>query len=373
MKLIGEAKNKSVFTTRFVVEANAPVIYVHYDKDGDWQIFGPEILTRRPEKYDPQLVSAEQILAIEPWLTTLPDLQPGQALWRDMEKNRHIITDSPDDIPDCFLPEEGTPHAVRASAGDMPEEGEYELLPEWKWLDEAGIPIHDTVAMRGSRIVADRKRVRKYDFHAAESRILCFGYLLTTVLLLGGAIWLYAAGHWIWGLLPSLISLLSGAMAIALYRAIVPNPYESGALVPGIVTDPELREVVVLADVATVSLDDMLEKTAAEERPREQWACRRMRMKQLSPHQLKVGERVPCVALFGSPNEEKERYELFNPYPLAWATGDPEAIRREERRIDSREWDLLCRMAAVVIHHEPEIRENQLAFFDEACGLMDII
>lgn len=109
MKFIQEDKKKDVFTTGFVVEGGAPVIFVHYDEDKDWQIFGSEILTRQLNECDMQLVSVEQILDIDPWLTTLPDLQPGQTVWRGSEEEgqpQFIVMATPDEIPDCYTSDE---------------------------------------------------------------------------------------------------------------------------------------------------------------------------------------------------------------------------------------------------------------------------
>lgn len=97
-----------------------------------------------------------------------------------------------------------------------------------------------------------------------------------------------------------------------------------------------------------------------------------MRGGNLAPHELKTGERVPCVAMFGYEDAEKGRYCRFNPYPLAWATDDLTVIRSNETRIDEREWQLLYRAAAVLISHEPEIREDQLALFDKNGNLIGI-
>jgi hypothetical protein len=34
--------NKTVFTTKFVIEDRSEIIYVAHDKDGDWQFFSKE-------------------------------------------------------------------------------------------------------------------------------------------------------------------------------------------------------------------------------------------------------------------------------------------------------------------------------------------
>ncbi len=85
MKLKEEQKNKSVLTTSYVLTNGSPVIFVLYDEDGDWQLFGEEDVTDDEDAY---LVSVDEILEMEPALRKLPDLQPGQAATREKDSIR---------------------------------------------------------------------------------------------------------------------------------------------------------------------------------------------------------------------------------------------------------------------------------------------
>lgn len=85
MKLKEELKNKTVLTTSYVLTEGSPVIFVLYDEDGDWQLFGEETI---PEDEDAYLVSVEEILEMEPALKKMPDMQPGQAVVRNKDENR---------------------------------------------------------------------------------------------------------------------------------------------------------------------------------------------------------------------------------------------------------------------------------------------
>lgn len=106
-------------------------------------------------------------------------------------------------------------HVVQASGGDISETAEDELP---KWFKDAGVLINGSIATRGScGGVVDEFRVRKYDLHAAYARRSTVRYFIFTLLILCGAVWLFATGYWIWGLetLPvlafaTLMSLLSG-------------------------------------------------------------------------------------------------------------------------------------------------------------------
>lgn len=90
MKLKEEQKNKSVLTTSYVLTNGSPVIFVLYDEDGDWQLFGEEDVTDDEDAY---LVSVDEILEMEPALRKLPDLQPGQAATREKDNTRWFIVE----------------------------------------------------------------------------------------------------------------------------------------------------------------------------------------------------------------------------------------------------------------------------------------
>jgi hypothetical protein len=77
MKLIDEASNKSVITTRYVVDGNSLITYVVCDEDGDWQFFSDEYGTES----DACVVSVGQILEIDDTLGDL-DLKPGHGAER---------------------------------------------------------------------------------------------------------------------------------------------------------------------------------------------------------------------------------------------------------------------------------------------------
>ena len=88
MKLKEEPKNKSVMTTSYVLCNDSPVTYVVYDEEGDWQLFGDEEFNDEDEAY---LVSIDEILEMDPALRKLPDMQMGQAVYREKSSTRWFI------------------------------------------------------------------------------------------------------------------------------------------------------------------------------------------------------------------------------------------------------------------------------------------
>jgi hypothetical protein len=83
MKLVEEIKNKTVITTKYVVNNNSPIISVFYDEDGDWQFFGEEEVGEE----DAYIVSVQQILEIDKTLANIPNLSKGQSAFRTDKKS----------------------------------------------------------------------------------------------------------------------------------------------------------------------------------------------------------------------------------------------------------------------------------------------
>lgn len=70
--------NQAVFTTKYVVEKNSPIIYVSHDEEGDWQFFGAEVgLTSD----DARVVSLGEIIGIQPSLKEILWMPAGMQAW----------------------------------------------------------------------------------------------------------------------------------------------------------------------------------------------------------------------------------------------------------------------------------------------------
>lgn len=84
MKIIEENKNKSVITTKYVVNNNSIIVSVFYDEDGDWQFLGEEEVGEE----DAIVVSIQEMIDIDKSLVNLPDLKEGESAYR---KNKESI------------------------------------------------------------------------------------------------------------------------------------------------------------------------------------------------------------------------------------------------------------------------------------------
>lgn len=74
--------NKVVFTTKYVLENNSPIVYVSHDGDGDWQFFGKE---DDLSEDDARIVSFGEILEINPSLKEILWIPEGMQAWLNIE------------------------------------------------------------------------------------------------------------------------------------------------------------------------------------------------------------------------------------------------------------------------------------------------
>jgi hypothetical protein len=79
MKVEEIPSNTAVFTTRFVIAENSPILYVTCDSDGDWHFMGDDDVTEE----DAKLVSIKNILDLDNTLKDLPPLEEGYRAIRE--------------------------------------------------------------------------------------------------------------------------------------------------------------------------------------------------------------------------------------------------------------------------------------------------
>jgi hypothetical protein len=77
--MTNENFNIHVFTTRFVIKENSPILKVYHDDDGDWQFIGKETNLK---EMDAMVVSLEEILNFDPSLKQLLSLPLGSMAYR---------------------------------------------------------------------------------------------------------------------------------------------------------------------------------------------------------------------------------------------------------------------------------------------------
>lgn len=183
-------------------------------------------------------------------------------------------------------------------------------------------------ASRTAQLTVNKALVNKYDEYHTRYIKLSWRYFGVFIIFLSIALKLYAGGHWAWALLPTLIALFAAFRFYTHRNAAGTSAYTSGLLVPAMVASTQPLELLALADV-----------NATENEP-PQWAYKHFAVNALPLHQPVVGERIPCVALFGG--KVYDRWTNFEPRPLCWATDDAEVLKSNMEAIEEHEWNLLA-------------------------------
>ncbi len=225
-------------------------------------------------------------------------------------------------------------------------------------LGEAGRNLNFSVAQRAMNTPPDPERVAQYDTYPAKGNALQYIALVLALVCMGGAFYLYKGGGWITGTL----ALIAGAFLALLSRSfgkattIKAIAYENGLLIPGVITSLAPLEITALANVGTT-----------EDQPSVYGAIR-MAVAELPGHRLALGERVPCVALFGMGQKGYRRH--FEPRPVCWGY-EPAIVEQattaiaapdEDSDDDARnDWDLL---AVVAPQLDPDAPAGEAQFFD---------
>lgn len=80
--------NTYVFTTKYVMQNNSPIVRVLHDEDGDWQFLGDE---GNLQETDAMVVSLGEIIEFDSTLSGVIDLPIGkQALRNNIGENWYI-------------------------------------------------------------------------------------------------------------------------------------------------------------------------------------------------------------------------------------------------------------------------------------------
>ena len=85
-----ESLNTAVFTTKYILEENSPVLYVyHYEDDGAWQFSGKEECADS----DYRIISLEEMINIDKSILELAELPLGGKAYRENKDSDWIVTD----------------------------------------------------------------------------------------------------------------------------------------------------------------------------------------------------------------------------------------------------------------------------------------
>lgn len=205
-------------------------------------------------------------------------------------------------------------------------------MPANREVGEPGESMNFSQATRAANLDADRRLVNQYDQFQTKYVWLARIAYVVALGLLGASVWLWRSNHGLWATVVGLLGLAVGLLGYMLGQGAGSGPYENGLLVPGIVTSIEPLAIAVLANMHKA--EDNNEPVL--------WGALKIDVNTLPLHARRVGEQVPCAALFSG--DKKGYWAQLEPRPLAWATANEQVIRDAITTIDQHEWQALSRL-----------------------------
>ena len=213
-------------------------------------------------------------------------------------------------------------------------------------IGEQGESFNVSSASRAANFQPDIDRVKQYDPYQQKYVKISRGIYAVGLLVLAGAIRLWTAGHGILAGVAGLLALLLVLGGYMVGRGAGAAIYASGLLIPAQITALEPLEIVAMANMNNDEDDD-----------EPHYGLRRITLKELPLHALRLGERIPCAAAFGG--SSAGGWGFFEPRPLVWATDDPVTITATIASIPEEEWLRLSQLTSQL----PALEGDQIAFY----------
>ncbi len=205
-------------------------------------------------------------------------------------------------------------------------------------IGQKGETLNNSQATRAMNLKPDDEQVDKWDNYPAKPNKLIYLFMALAVGTLLLTIYLFAQGHWIFGIIG-----IAGLLILLLLSYSFGNgglkkriAYESGLLIPAIIVNTAPLELLAMADMST---------TAGQEPV---YGFMKIAGRNLPNHEIVVNEKVPCVALFGSAKKGYRRH--FEARPVCCGFADPKLVAQATTAISKEptgnrkfrtEWDML--------------------------------
>ncbi len=224
-------------------------------------------------------------------------------------------------------------------------------MTQKKPIGGEGDSLNLSQATRAANIDADLRRVMEYDPYPAQVKRDRRRQLFWLVIFLAATVVLVYFGFPWWSVIPGFLCLFKLFMWLALRNVKPLTVYKNGLLVPAVVTQTSPLQIMALSEMQT-----------SEELP-VCWGMKRFEIKALPGHELKVGERVPCAALFGGAMLAKV-WSNIEAHPVCWGTGDRSVISRADEAIGEEEWNVLNELLPAALKH-PKIEKGECVYFND--------
>lgn len=218
-------------------------------------------------------------------------------------------------------------------------------------IGKQGSSLNDSVASSAMNMKPNEEHLKKYDEYPVSRNTIHYIFIVADVLLTAFTAYLFYSGHWIWGIVLLLVSLILLVFTYSICNSnmIKEIAYENGLLIPAIVVNTNPIELVVMADMSTLDGQDPI------------YGCLKIRANKLPNHKIEINEKVPCVSLFGNTNSKNYRFE-FEPRPVCWGFDKKEYIDAAQNAIEESEWQLLSSIASA---NKDKLSNKTVSFFDK--------
>lgn len=181
-------------------------------------------------------------------------------------------------------------------------------------IGQPGQNLNFSVASRAINIEPDGEQIERYDEFPAQANAMQYVFMVLAFVVLGAAVYFLKSGSWIIGVAGIVVAFIFAMLSYSSGKATLRKEiaYSTGLIVPAIITNTSPIELIALADMST----------AEEQEPI--YGCLKMQVGSLPNHKIEVGEKVPCVSLFGVASQGYRRH--FQPRPVCWGFKDPKVI-----------------------------------------------
>ena len=228
-----------------------------------------------------------------------------------------------------------------------------------KSVGEKGGNLANSQASRAMNIKPDEEQVEQYDHYPAKGNPLIYLFLILAVgtLLLTG--YLFANGHWIFGIIGIIGILILLLLTYSFGNGGLKKriAYESGLLIPAIIVNTSPVELLAMANMSTTENGEPV------------YGFMKIAASNLPNHKIEVNEKVPCVALFGRATKGYRRH--FEPRPVCCGFKDPALVAQATAAISKSpppirkfrtEWEMLYALRDKI---GTSMKNGTILFFDK--------
>ncbi|QXP61636.1 DUF3239 domain-containing protein [Olleya sp. HaHaR_3_96] len=229
-------------------------------------------------------------------------------------------------------------------------------MEENKAIGDQGEVLNLSSASRAMNTEPDEEQIEQFDEYEAKASPLKYVAMLLAFVSISLSIYLFYTGHWGWGLILIPLILFFGMLTYSFGKANVTKQiaYESGLIISAIVVETNPIKIIALADMRSSTDQKII------------WGCQKMTIKNLPNHKIVVGEKIPCVSLFGIALKGYRRF--FEPRPISWGYKNPDLISKTVELITNdsalesdNEWVILEQLNTKMKNS----MDKEVVFFDE--------